>query len=128
MPKLGRNERCHCGSGKKYKNCCMQKDLEAEKAKEEADLEPVYEENPAPRTATWKIFVAVTLALTVIALVLWLALAMPRAAGAVWGCGMLVLVVYAAFRNEPTGRKDPGDAGNIDFGNRQGIQPVKKNK
>lgn len=23
---LGRNERCHCGSGKKYKKCCLQSD------------------------------------------------------------------------------------------------------
>lgn len=22
MAKLGRNDQCHCGSGKKYKNCC----------------------------------------------------------------------------------------------------------
>ena len=22
MAKVGRNERCHCGSGKKYKQCC----------------------------------------------------------------------------------------------------------
>ena len=28
--KPGRNEPCHCGSGKKYKNCCMKKDMEAE--------------------------------------------------------------------------------------------------
>lgn len=26
--KLGRNEPCHCGSGKKYKKCCLYKDLE----------------------------------------------------------------------------------------------------
>lgn len=26
--KLGRNEPCHCGSGKKYKKCCMKKDLQ----------------------------------------------------------------------------------------------------
>ena len=26
-PKVGRNEPCPCGSGKKYKNCCMSKDL-----------------------------------------------------------------------------------------------------
>ena len=26
MAKLGRNEPCHCGSGRKYKNCCMEKD------------------------------------------------------------------------------------------------------
>ena len=25
--KLGRNDPCHCGSGKKYKNCCLDKDL-----------------------------------------------------------------------------------------------------
>ena len=25
--KLGRNDPCHCGSGKKYKNCCMAKDM-----------------------------------------------------------------------------------------------------
>ena len=28
----GRNEPCHCGSGKKYKNCCMRKDQEALRA------------------------------------------------------------------------------------------------
>lgn len=26
IPKLGRNEPCHCGSGKKYKKCCYAKD------------------------------------------------------------------------------------------------------
>lgn len=26
VPKLGRNEPCHCGSGKKYKKCCLEKD------------------------------------------------------------------------------------------------------
>lgn len=26
--KLGRNEPCHCGSGKKYKKCCLLKDIE----------------------------------------------------------------------------------------------------
>lgn len=29
-PKIGRNDECPCGSGKKYKNCCMKKDLENE--------------------------------------------------------------------------------------------------
>ncbi|MGL4819934.1 MAG: SEC-C metal-binding domain-containing protein, partial [Bacilli bacterium] len=23
---IGRNDRCHCGSGKKYKKCCMAKE------------------------------------------------------------------------------------------------------
>lgn len=26
MNKIGRNEKCYCGSGKKYKNCCINKD------------------------------------------------------------------------------------------------------
>ena len=28
LRKLGRNEPCYCGSGKKYKKCCLTKDLE----------------------------------------------------------------------------------------------------
>jgi len=35
-PKVGRNDPCPCGSGKKYKNCCMQKDLEAERMNQNA--------------------------------------------------------------------------------------------
>jgi len=34
-PKPGRNEPCHCGSGRKYKQCCLPKD-EAEAAKARA--------------------------------------------------------------------------------------------
>lgn len=30
---IGRNEPCHCGSGKKYKKCCLARDEEAERAK-----------------------------------------------------------------------------------------------
>jgi hypothetical protein len=26
MSKLGRNDPCHCGSGKKYKHCCLGKE------------------------------------------------------------------------------------------------------
>ena len=29
---LGRNAPCHCGSGKKYKQCCLAKDEAAERA------------------------------------------------------------------------------------------------
>jgi SEC-C motif-containing protein len=29
---LGRNEPCHCGSGKKYKQCCLAKDEAAERS------------------------------------------------------------------------------------------------
>ncbi len=29
LPKVGRNDLCHCGSGKKYKSCCMRKEAAA---------------------------------------------------------------------------------------------------
>jgi len=31
MAKTGRNDPCPCGSGKKYKNCCLTKDEAAER-------------------------------------------------------------------------------------------------
>ena len=37
--KVGRNDPCPCGSGRKYKQCCMQKDIEAERAAEAAKEE-----------------------------------------------------------------------------------------
>ncbi|MEK6796345.1 MAG: SEC-C metal-binding domain-containing protein [Spirochaetota bacterium] len=41
LSSLGRNEKCHCGSGKKYKHCHWDKDQEkfyAQKQKEEARM------------------------------------------------------------------------------------------
>ena len=32
MIKTGRNDPCHCGSGQKYKRCCLDKDVAAERA------------------------------------------------------------------------------------------------
>lgn len=31
MTNIGRNEPCHCGSGKKYKKCCLEKDREQQR-------------------------------------------------------------------------------------------------
>jgi hypothetical protein len=39
----GRNERCHCGSGRKYKQCCLAKD---EAADREARAAVASEESP----------------------------------------------------------------------------------
>jgi len=41
--RVGRNDPCHCGSGKKYKKCCMEKD-EAERA---AQLDATQKEQEA---------------------------------------------------------------------------------
>jgi tetratricopeptide (TPR) repeat protein len=37
MKKTGRNEPCPCGSGKKYKHCCLEKDREKETAPKPLD-------------------------------------------------------------------------------------------
>lgn len=51
----GRNEPCHCGSGKKYKHCCLLEDEEADRAAREQEAsaaEPTAppEEAPSQRT------------------------------------------------------------------------------
>ena len=49
----GRNEPCHCGSGRKYKHCCLAKDekkaaaARAKAAKAEAATPPAEEAAPA---------------------------------------------------------------------------------
>jgi SEC-C motif len=37
MTKLGRNDPCHCGSGRKYKHCCLLKDEAAARKAREAE-------------------------------------------------------------------------------------------
>lgn len=37
MTKTGRNDPCHCGSGKKYKRCCLQEDQKGERLVRSAD-------------------------------------------------------------------------------------------
>ncbi len=44
MPNLGRNDPCHCGSGKKYKQCHLAQD----EAKERAERAKAAEAAPAP--------------------------------------------------------------------------------
>ena len=34
--KIGRNDPCHCGSGKKYKRCCLEEDQDGERLVREA--------------------------------------------------------------------------------------------
>jgi hypothetical protein len=40
VPALGRNDVCHCGSGRKYKRCCLQKDADRERSAREAGALP----------------------------------------------------------------------------------------
>jgi hypothetical protein len=46
---LGRNDPCHCGSGRKYKHCCLDKDEAAARA---ASADAAEARSPNPETAT----------------------------------------------------------------------------
>ena len=54
VPKIGRNDPCHCGSTKKYKACCLAKDetaaREAREKAAEAAPAPAAEEKPRHNT------------------------------------------------------------------------------
>jgi len=39
MAKIGRNEKCPCQSGKKFKNCCGRKELEAARPKQQQSMQ-----------------------------------------------------------------------------------------
>jgi hypothetical protein len=50
--KLGRNDPCHCGSGRKYKQCHLEKDEAAEReARAKAAAEPPAPASDAPAAA-----------------------------------------------------------------------------
>jgi len=46
MAKPGRNDPCPCGSGKKYKRCCLAKDEDAERARAVATASPASRPSP----------------------------------------------------------------------------------
>jgi hypothetical protein len=54
MSKLGRNDPCRCGSGKKYKTCCLDKDEAAERAARAKTAEDAAAAPPAEPAATGK--------------------------------------------------------------------------
>jgi tetratricopeptide (TPR) repeat protein len=48
MPKTGRNDQCPCGSGQKYKRCCLPRDEAAAAAERAATPAPAVEAAAAP--------------------------------------------------------------------------------
>ena len=49
---VGRNEKCPCGSGRKYKQCCLRKDEEtARQAREKAEAKAAKEAEKARKAA-----------------------------------------------------------------------------
>ena len=50
-PTPGRNEPCHCGSGRKYKQCCLEKDEAARRKAQASGEQPATGVGAAPADA-----------------------------------------------------------------------------
>src|SRR5262245_15926597 len=50
---IGRNDLCHCGSGKKYKKCCLEKDEEARRKEAAPPPAPSHNKASDPQIAAW---------------------------------------------------------------------------
>ena len=106
----GRNEPCHCGSGKKYKVCHLPEDQKlAAAGKPPADQAILYE---PPNKVIPAVIGGVSVAVAV-------------GGGIVYGVetgilfviiGALVLGGYFLFRNPPPPRGDGGDPSGLNFG------------
>jgi hypothetical protein len=50
---IGRNDPCHCGSGKKYKKCCLEKDEEARRKESAPPPDPSHNKASDPHIEAW---------------------------------------------------------------------------
>lgn len=116
---VGRNDPCPCGSGKKYKLCHYTRDREQSATAAAAATTAGSGQLsglPDGATPTWKLFLIGSALIVVIGIGLWL-VDLPRVGGVVSGVSMLLLILWAAFRNPPPPRADPGQGDAIGFGN-----------
>lgn len=95
MAKVQRNEPCPCGSGKKYKHCCV--------------------DRPEEKAATR---IGLPIALSVVALgfggLIWYAKGMVP--GIIVGIGALMIVGLVVLLRDPPSSTGGGDPGAINFG------------
>lgn len=107
----GRNDLCHCGSGKKYKRCHMQEDQKAHSAQLAArqGAAPAVERNNTPVIAAAALIVVAAVVLFALGLVNW-------ALGIGIG-GLMLLGGYVLLRDPPPPRGGDGaNPSSINFG------------
>ena len=107
--KLSRNALCPCGSGKKYKHCCLGKALPGEEGSPASQIQASAEQRK------------MAIILGIVALCLGVAAGIWREPfdGIVVtvAVGMLALV-YLSFRRPPPPKADAGDPAALNFGRR----------
>lgn len=122
---LGRNDPCHCGSGKKYKHCHLEADEKAARdarAAARAEASPAAAA-PAPAQTSWTPADDPTmkqaLAIFVGAVVLGVLVGVMTTASTgftVAGAGGLIALLYAGLKNPPQPHENPGDPAALNFG------------
>lgn len=121
MSKLKHNDPCHCGSGKKYRNCHLQQDRAARDRVEASRPRP----SAAPARAVrhpprWIRGAAVGVSVVglAIAVAVGSAFDTPQAVGVLVFTGIVVVALFV-FGDPPPPRDDAGDPAGINFGRRR---------
>ncbi|MEE2788728.1 MAG: SEC-C metal-binding domain-containing protein [Myxococcota bacterium] len=107
MMKIGRNDLCPCGSGKKYKHCHLGKELPG--FGDGSDLQTTT--TTSSRKAAYTLG-AIGIALS-IAVGIWTDTYKALVVAAAWGLGMLA---YLSFRDPPPVNDNAGDPAALNFG------------
>ncbi len=108
--KISRNALCPCGSGKKYKHCCIGKPLPGEEGSDEVLAEEKREMTRAG------VILAVIGLLVCIGIGVWKDTYTAIVVAAAWALGQ---AAYMSFRNPPPVNDDAGNPAALDFGRRE---------
>ncbi len=127
--KLGRNEPCHCGSGKKYKQCHYNEDRAATVGRAgETAMDVAIDRMEAQAKAEsgpLKIGLLVSGIVVAVAVGLWQDTGAGLIVGAAW---FLAAGAYLSFRNPPPPNVNAGDPAALNFGMSSKSEDDKKKK
>lgn len=124
MSKPSRNEPCHCGSGRKYKQCHLEEDRAKGPSGRQTDMDRVISAQnqiEAAESRPLKIGLAVLGIGATIGVSLWKDIGSGLVVGAAWALGSLA---YLSFRSPPPPNENPGDPAALNFGSP--TEPKKK--
>ena len=108
--KISRNALCPCGSGKKYKYCCIGQPLPGEEGSPAAQREASSDQKK------WIAYCAVSGIIVAVAASMWRDTYTGLVVAAAW---TLASIAFLIFRNPPPPNDNPGNPAGLDFGRRE---------